>query len=70
MIAKKQRPLVSAQGEVWHIVRAQRGLVWSGLRQKDVWSCFVSLCQGQCPGLMLMFCEVTSVQQENNPAAW
>ena len=36
MIAKKQRPLVSAQGEVWHIVRAQRGLIWSGLRQKDV----------------------------------
>ena len=36
MIAKKQQPLVSAQGEVWHIVRAQRGLIWSGLRQKDV----------------------------------
>ena len=36
MIAKKQWPLVSAQGEVWHMVRVQRGLIWSGLRQKDV----------------------------------
>ena len=34
-------------------------------------SCFVSLCHTlRCPCLMLIFCEMTYVQQENNTAMW
>lgn len=41
------------------------------LEKMMLWSCFVSLCHGlRCPCLMLMFCEVTYVQQEKNTAAW
>ena len=70
MIRKKQRWLVLAPGEVWYIVRGTGPLLWSVLRVMS-WSCFLSLCHTlRCPCLMLVFCEMTYVQQENNTAMW
>ena len=61
----------SAQGEFWYMVRAQGCLV--GLSSCGMPSCsgFVSLCHAlRCPCLMLISCETTHVQQENNTDAW
>lgn len=55
-------------GPRWGAPGCLDGLCWYRMPSC---SCFVSLCHAlRCPCLMLIFCEMTYVQQENNTDTW